>query len=661
MTKVKALILKSILTTAAWILFCPILVSAYFMDNVHGVRPAGMGEAFVSISDDTNAMLFNPAGLVQIDQLELQGMFSELYAGLDDRIYNQKKDRIGYSLAALAVPDEALAGVVGLAWNQFYSLLYHENVFYLSYARSLWPQYGLSAGLTMKVLHWQVALNETVDPVVWAPYTDLSKIGVTADLGILALPWPGWRFGFAVDNVIPVDMGLTTEATVPQVYRLGTTYTIPWHPEPLDSIISIVEVNARKGLYNAKVGLESWWYQGTFALRLGANIDQFTTGFGFRYAVPNSPLGVQLDYAFSYPFQIMDSFGSHRGGLTLYWDLKYQKKQLERQEARENRALAQTEELEKAYEKLRIAQIQVTKKEQEVQTAQSALADAQAAFTAASVEARQTKSVSDKNQAASFPVNKRDDLVIGYETEVFSDLAYTQDVRQKAQDIELFLEKMTGLDLKPRGFTKREELRNAFINGEIDLAVPFGQLFQKLHARGVAHPIATVLINGKQAQKYCLVVSDDSRLEKPADLKNKRLGFFTWESLKTLKTDIYQSDRNFRPELFFAEIKPLKNTRGSLFDLHVGTVDAIWGPEYLLSVYKMNQATLTKGLKVISWSKSEVKNNPPVFMRNHLNKSKMEKIKLLKEALFALHQEQEGKAFLDFFHFDKLVPYRPGD
>ena len=44
-----------------------------------GARPLGMGESFVAIADDANAISWNPAGLVQLRQQAINGMYTDLY------------------------------------------------------------------------------------------------------------------------------------------------------------------------------------------------------------------------------------------------------------------------------------------------------------------------------------------------------------------------------------------------------------------------------------------------------------------------------------------------------------------------------------------------------------------------------------------------------
>ena len=61
----------------------PSAAESAFVDR-GGVRPLGMGGAFVALADDTSAVIFNPAGLGQIDKTEIAAAYDKLYAGLGD-------------------------------------------------------------------------------------------------------------------------------------------------------------------------------------------------------------------------------------------------------------------------------------------------------------------------------------------------------------------------------------------------------------------------------------------------------------------------------------------------------------------------------------------------------------------------------------------------
>src|ERR1017187_10395394 len=58
------------------------VLHAAFLDDGWGARPVGMGGAFTAIADDSNAPLYNPAGIVQVQWNELSAMYSQLFSGL---------------------------------------------------------------------------------------------------------------------------------------------------------------------------------------------------------------------------------------------------------------------------------------------------------------------------------------------------------------------------------------------------------------------------------------------------------------------------------------------------------------------------------------------------------------------------------------------------
>src|SRR3989304_3979087 len=65
------------------VLFQASFVFASFEDLGGGARPIGMGNAFTAISNDSNAILYNPAGLALVNRPEITTMGGQLYLGLD--------------------------------------------------------------------------------------------------------------------------------------------------------------------------------------------------------------------------------------------------------------------------------------------------------------------------------------------------------------------------------------------------------------------------------------------------------------------------------------------------------------------------------------------------------------------------------------------------
>lgn len=306
---------------------------AYFIPAGLGVRPAGMGEAFVAVADDTNALLYNPAGLARIEQIELMGMYASLYTHLDAELYSGQHAEFGYNYLALSAPVSLLAGTVGAGWLQFNTSFYHENTFILGYGKDLRIPYlsdwgvKLKGGLSLKALGWNVDANEyTGDPALF-PSQQQGKWNGTADIGLLASAGENLYFGFSVENVIPADMGLMMPEPLKPVFRAGGAYTLKFQTHWIEELAMAVEVMERDDLssdrFTPKAGMEARFFRDLIAVRAGTTSEQASAGLGFAYQRPEAPIGVQLDYAFAWPYRILGTDGSHRLGLTLRWNSQY--------------------------------------------------------------------------------------------------------------------------------------------------------------------------------------------------------------------------------------------------------------------------------------------------------------------------------------------------
>jgi outer membrane protein OmpA-like peptidoglycan-associated protein len=291
---------------------------AGFQNAAEGVRPAGMGGAFVAVADDANAGLHNPAGYAQVSRLEVTGMYADLYSQLNAKLYTGETDRLGYNLLGLALPPLGSLGNLGIIWNQLYSTLYQENTYTFSFARPLLAGNRLSAGISAKLLQWSVAANDvTADP---ANFPERSKSGLTLDLGLLSALRPDLTVGLSAENLLPVDLGLNTPDPVPPAVHLGAAYTAPWRAGALESVLLAAEVSDRRDVIDAGFGVETQWWSRFLALRAGINFETVNLGLGVHYGWPGSPVILQVDYAFAYPFQVGETLGSHRVGLTLAWN-----------------------------------------------------------------------------------------------------------------------------------------------------------------------------------------------------------------------------------------------------------------------------------------------------------------------------------------------------
>lgn len=282
------------------------LVHAAFKDPGFGARPAGMGGAFAAVADDTNATLFNPAGITQLKRPEGSFMYAKPFVGLSEVNLN-----LNYFSAVIPA---GRWGAAGVSWASFLAPVSREDIVSASVATPVhqWvkiPQAEVSLGATVKYLTHRFDLDERTrtDPVF---AKGRSKGGVGVDIGVLVKPEVrrrgSGRLAFAVvaKTVNQPDVGLLTEDQVPRELVVGAAYT-------LGSWTAVFDFVDRDRVTTLKGGVEGWFWNRTIGVRAGANSTAGTFGFTYRHSVTQH-FGLSLDYGFSFPFFLDDTFGSHR-------------------------------------------------------------------------------------------------------------------------------------------------------------------------------------------------------------------------------------------------------------------------------------------------------------------------------------------------------------
>lgn len=272
-----------------------------------GVRPAALGGAFTAISDDANAVFYNPAGLYRVEKNEFLASYGRLYFGLDD------DSNIGTSLISYVNP----FGKYGTAGLGIYSLslsgLYSEKMISFSYGLRIVPKLGF--GLTMKSLSHKYGSDDYTENAIDNSGTPLgtadpifsdgkSRAKLSGDFGIFYRPDSKYNLGFTMQNINSPDLGLKETDKVEKTYRTGFGYA------PKTANMSI-EILSKSGDTNITSGFEKYFSQKTFALRgsltFGSrDLRRLTLGLGLNQK------NYKLDYVFLYPLVgINDTYGTH--------------------------------------------------------------------------------------------------------------------------------------------------------------------------------------------------------------------------------------------------------------------------------------------------------------------------------------------------------------
>ena len=303
-------LLVAILCLASFLFFLPSEAESAFTETGLGVRPMGMGGAFVALADDNSAITFNPAGLGQIERTEFAAAYDKLYAGLGD-------DSLGRGYVSYVYPSRSYGALaVNLAF--LHTPLYKETTVTFGYGKPLGPLY---LGLNTKGLftYFKENVYTQLDPLFSNDNT--SSNGLALDLGMIYKLTNSLSFGLAAINVNEPNMALDEdeEAKVPLTLQTGLALRLGGTASTIDLTYRNEKLNDKRDI-NVHLGLESWLAGRSVALRGGINFHDMAVGASYVFKRGND-MDAQIDYAFRYPLVLEDAisgtYGTHQFSLNV--------------------------------------------------------------------------------------------------------------------------------------------------------------------------------------------------------------------------------------------------------------------------------------------------------------------------------------------------------
>ncbi len=298
----------------------PCFLFPAFKDVGWGSRPAGMGGAFVAISDDANAPLYNPAGICQIDKTEATFMYAKPYWGLENVNWG-----LMYLSSVWRTTERAYLGVSLTDFNA--SGLYHENTIALSCAANFFSGDILLAGVNIKYLthryNWDARAEKRAEEIKDPVITSGDSAGdVSFDVGVLGRITDRLSLGLSGKNLNQPDVGIKYEDKVPMEGRIGISYKIPYW-KSMDNIVSAIDYSYRaqewgkaSDKWNIHAGIETWFKEHTYGLRSGYQKNEVSFGGSFNKAISKN-FSFQIDYACGWSLSITENIGTHRVSTTV--------------------------------------------------------------------------------------------------------------------------------------------------------------------------------------------------------------------------------------------------------------------------------------------------------------------------------------------------------
>lgn len=285
----------------------------------HGVRPMGLGGAFVSIADDGTAVWWNPAGLGYRDVAEFNISGGRIYGRMRGPsiwdVYANSIQPLGklgvgaWHFTMLQVPFDTGNSSIGDGH-------YQEGVFGLSLGRKFRMKRPLSVGTSFNLLVKNINANSYVDiDPLFEDQKRLYKFGL--DLGLIWQFSESFTLGAAIRNVNEPNFAFGPEAgyddtdKLPYTFQTGISYrknlqSWSWR--------AALEYSTRHRWINSEpdetihFGTEGWFFHGMTGFRFGFNRDEFSLGFSGRVNQQSMP--IQLDLAYTVPITEMENPGN---------------------------------------------------------------------------------------------------------------------------------------------------------------------------------------------------------------------------------------------------------------------------------------------------------------------------------------------------------------
>jgi len=287
---------------ALTVAFQAVTVGMPFLKLGVGARPMALGEAYTAVSDDANAVFWNPAGMGMMNQLDVSLMLMNLY---NDVAYTsgavifpiERRGRMSMGLAGayLAATDtlrdeegnyqgeftlyDAL-GAVGVGWQVKRYLSFGASGKFVASKIHTYRAYSVLGDFGLKVnptdyVYFGLALQHLGTPRKFVKDWEFAPTTMRGGLALI-FPFSGSHLLFASDLIWPIDD--------PPQLGVGGEVKIYFHPD--------------EGMGSSGVSLRAGYRSGYHLGEWGG----FSVGLGYEYEI-SEVLHLTLDAVYlSYGF-----------------------------------------------------------------------------------------------------------------------------------------------------------------------------------------------------------------------------------------------------------------------------------------------------------------------------------------------------------------------
>lgn len=229
-------------------------------------RALSLGGAYTALSDDATGVNTNPAGISQLESIQICSVYSPLYS--NDSYYGLLASVVpfGYNTFGISFVRDAIVNI------------YYEDTYSLAYSRIL--KENIFFGFSLSVLNISIpGYSKYNDPA----YSG-GKTAMGYDIGYLHKIFNWFSYGLKLENINQPAIKLLSTSKgeeLKPVLKTGVAF------KPKNTILSI-DFDTDRNIY---LGSEIV-FANFFALRLGLNSSRITSGFGVNFT------RIKLDFGF---------------------------------------------------------------------------------------------------------------------------------------------------------------------------------------------------------------------------------------------------------------------------------------------------------------------------------------------------------------------------
>jgi len=256
--------MKRIIIILLMVLFTGTLAFGTIFDNlVPSTRALGMGGAYITLSNDSNGVFYNPAGLVNLKRFHVYAAYKKLF-NMDSLQYNSLS-------AAYAIGKWGTIGLgyQGLTVKYGGEVLESEETITFSHGFRLMEDRHTSLYFGYNINQYSLSFTEE--------YGSDSAVGI--DIGLYSQIWKRVSLGFVTKNINSPYVGKEFPKDLPKRMFMGIAY------EPYAGVITVFEMEKK--------------HDEDMRLHLGAEfevIKYFTVRFGTESAPTNLTAGFTLSF-----------------------------------------------------------------------------------------------------------------------------------------------------------------------------------------------------------------------------------------------------------------------------------------------------------------------------------------------------------------------------